>query len=82
MIEYLVGRGETEAAGTVAGIFSEHVDPKLKFMTSAASGVHAVCNHFAGDLRPDTMPTKVNMKTKNIIFFSVGGGGLYSHPGS
>jgi len=64
MIEYLVGRGETEAAGTVAGIFSEHVDPKLKFMTSAASGVHAVCNHFAGDLRPDTMPTKASLSPK------------------
>ena len=48
MIEYLVGRGETESAGTVAGIFSEHVDQKLKFLTSAAVGVNSVCNHFAG----------------------------------
>jgi len=64
MIEYLVGRGETEAAATVAGIFSEHVDPKLKFMTSAASGVQAACNHFAGDIKPDSMPAKVGVSDK------------------
>jgi len=34
MIEYLVGRGESESAATVAGIFSEHVDAKLKFLTN------------------------------------------------
>jgi len=47
MIEYLVGHGQTEAASTVAGIFSEHVDSKLKFMASTvSSSVNAVCNHF------------------------------------
>merc|ERR1719228_2062310 len=34
MVEYLVGQGKTEAASTVAGIFSEHLDPKLKFLTA------------------------------------------------
>jgi len=47
MIEYLVGHGQTEAASTVAGIFSEHVDSKLKFMASTVtSSVNSVCNHF------------------------------------
>jgi len=46
MVEWLVGQGRTEAAGTVAGIFSEHVDNKLKFLTAAASSVNSVCNHF------------------------------------
>ena len=52
MIEYLIGRGETEAAATVAGIFSEHVDAKLKFLTSATTVVGSVCNHFTGDILP------------------------------
>ena len=42
MVEWLVGQGRTEAAATVAGIFTEHVDPKLKFLTTQ----HAACNHF------------------------------------
>lgn len=46
MVEWLVGQGRTEAAGTVAGIFSEHVDSKLKFLTAATSSVNSVCNHF------------------------------------
>jgi len=46
MVEWLVGQGRTEAAGTVAGIFSEHVDNKLKFLTAATSSVNSVCNHF------------------------------------
>ena len=46
MVEWLVGKGRTEAAATVAGIFQEHLDPKLKFLTSAARSVGAVCNHF------------------------------------
>jgi len=32
----------------VAGIFSEHVDPKLKFLTQATAGVNAACSHFTG----------------------------------
>ena len=59
MIEYLIGRGETESAATVAGIFSEHVDSKLKFLTSATSGVRSVCNHFSGDVAPlEIVPEK------------------------
>jgi len=46
MVEWLVGQGKTEAASTVAGIFKEHVDPKLKFLTSAARSAGAACNHF------------------------------------
>jgi len=46
MVEWLVGQGRTEAAGTVAGIFSEHVDNKLKFLTTATTSVNSVCNHF------------------------------------
>jgi len=46
LVEWLVGQGRTEAAGTVAGIFSEHVDSKLKFLTAASSTVNSVCNHF------------------------------------
>ena len=46
MVEWLVGKGRTEAAATVAGIFQEHLDPKLKFLTAAARSVGAVCNHF------------------------------------
>jgi len=46
MVEWLVGKGRTEAAATVAGIFQEHLDPKLKFLTAAARSAGAVCNHF------------------------------------
>jgi pentatricopeptide repeat protein len=46
MVEWLVGCGRTEAAATVAGIFPEHVDPRLKFLTAAARSAGAVCNHF------------------------------------
>jgi len=46
MVEWLVGQGRTEAAATVAGIFQEHVDPRLQFLTSAARSAGAVCNHF------------------------------------
>ena len=64
MIEYLVGRGETESAGTVAGIFSEHVDQKLKFLTTAATAVNSVCNHFAGaEVEPEA--PKVPRPLKN-----------------
>ena len=66
MIEYLVGRGETEAASTVAGIFAEHVDPKLKFMTSASAGVQAASNHFSGDMRTNSMTQKVKVTNLSI----------------
>ena len=46
LVEWLVGEGKTEAAGTVAGIFSEHVDNKLKFLTAGTSSVNSVGNHF------------------------------------
>ena len=46
LIEWLIGQGKTEAAATVAGIFSEHVDSKLKFLTATSKNVNAVCNHF------------------------------------
>merc|ERR1719228_2477094 len=46
MVEWLVGQGRTEAASTVAGIFPEHLDPKLKFLTQAARSANAACNHF------------------------------------
>jgi len=46
MVEWLVGQGKTEAAGTVAGIFPEYVDNKLKFLTAASKSVNSVCNHF------------------------------------
>jgi len=46
LVEWLVGQGRTEAAGTVAGIFSEHVDNKLKFLTAASKTVNSICNHF------------------------------------
>jgi len=48
MVEYLVGQGKTEAASTVAGIFSEHLDPKLKFLTGSTrthGGAGASCSH-------------------------------------
>ena len=38
-------QGKTEAASTLAGIFSEHVDSKLKFFTQTSKNVGAVCNH-------------------------------------
>ena len=44
----MVGQGRTEAAGTVAGIFSEHLDNKLKFLTAATSTANSVGNHFHG----------------------------------
>ena len=71
MIEYLVGRGETEAASTVAGIFAEHVDPKLKFMTSASAGVQAASNHFSGDMRTNSMTQKVKVDTGLLTNLSV-----------
>jgi len=46
IIEWLVGQGKTEAAGTIAGIFPEHVDSKLKFLTSASNTISLGCNHF------------------------------------
>ena len=46
LIEWLIGQGKTEAASTLAGIFSEHVDNKLKFFTQTSKNVGAVCNHF------------------------------------
>ena len=51
LVEWLVGQGRTEAAGTVAGIFSEHVDSKLKFLTAASKTVNSVCNHFHEGLK-------------------------------
>lgn len=50
IIEFLVGQGKSDMAATVAGIFSEHVDSKLKFMASTTSQVTSVCNHFTGDI--------------------------------
>ena len=46
LVEWLVGQGRTEAAGTVAGIFSEHLDNKLKFLSAATSSVNSVHNNF------------------------------------
>ena len=46
LVEYLIGQGNTEAAATLAGIFSEHVDTKLKFLTTTSKNVNNVCNHF------------------------------------
>ena len=46
LVEWLIGQGRTEAASTVAGIFSEHVDKKLKFLTATSKTVNTVCNHF------------------------------------
>ncbi len=34
LIEFLVGQGKAEAAATVAAIFPEHVDPRLKFLSA------------------------------------------------
>jgi len=47
LVEWLVGEGNTEAAATVAGIFSEHVDTRLKFFTATTKGVNSMCNHFS-----------------------------------
>jgi len=65
MVEWLVGQGKTEAAATVAGIFSEHVDPKLKFLTAATKTVNAVCNHFHEEQR-ETEPQPVKSVKPNI----------------
>ena len=46
LVEWLIGQGKTEAASTVAGIFSEHLDKKLKFLTATSKTVNTVCNHF------------------------------------
>jgi len=46
LVEWLIGQGRTEAASTLAGIFSEHVDNKLKFLTTTSKNVNTVCNHF------------------------------------
>jgi len=46
LVEWLIGQGKTEAASTLAGIFSEHVDKKLKFLTATSKNVNNVCNHF------------------------------------
>ena len=45
LIQWLIGQGKTESASTLAGIFSEHVDSKLKFFTQTSKNVGAVCNH-------------------------------------
>lgn len=37
LIEFLVGQGKAEAAATVAAIFPEHVDARLKFLTATTS---------------------------------------------
>ncbi len=34
LIEFLVGQGKAESAATVAAIFPEHVDPRLKFLSA------------------------------------------------
>ena len=39
LIQWLIGQGKTEAASTLAGIFSEHVDSKLKFFTQTSKNV-------------------------------------------
>ena len=41
-----MGKGRTEAAGTLAGIFCEHVYNKLKFLSAASKTVNSFCNHF------------------------------------
>ena len=78
MVEWLIGQGKTEAAGTVAGIFSEHVDSKLKFLTSTIKTVNTVCNHFhepslssslpppaptAPSAQPESPPPSVNISS-------------------
>jgi hypothetical protein len=37
LIEFLVGQGKAEAAATVAAIFPEHVDARLKFLNAATA---------------------------------------------
>merc|ERR1719220_1590643 len=59
MVEWLIGQGKTEAAGTVAGIFSEHLDSKLKFLTSTAKTVNTVCNHFHEPPLTSSLPPPV-----------------------
>ncbi len=41
LIEWLIGQGKTEAASTLAGIFSEHVDTNLNFFTQSSKNVEA-----------------------------------------
>jgi hypothetical protein len=55
LIEFLVGQGKAEAAATVAAIFPEHVDARLKFLnassssSAAANGSDGVSSTQAGD---------------------------------
>ena len=44
LIEWLIGQGKTEAASTLADIFSEHVDTNLNF-TQSSKNVGPVSNH-------------------------------------
>jgi len=72
MIEWLVGQGKTEAASVVAGIFSEHVDHKLKFLTAASKSVNLECNHFSEETAISVVqPLKnENRKSSNINVLS------------
>ena len=50
LIEFLVGQGKAEGAAGVAGIFPEHVDSRLKFLTAASAGGDGVGSAQAVDL--------------------------------
>jgi len=63
LVEWLIGQGKTEAASTVAGIFSEHVDKKLKFLTATAKTVNTVCNHFH---EPSLSPSPARTETSPV----------------
>jgi hypothetical protein len=47
LIEFLVGQGKAEAAATVAAIFPEHVDPRLKFLS--ANNTNSIGDKAAAD---------------------------------
>merc|ERR550534_669211 len=64
LIEWLIGQGKTEAASTLAGIFSEHVDSKLKFFTQTSKNVGAVCNHFHENTTTNQTSTNAPVEPK------------------
>ena len=47
LIEFLVGQGKAESAATVAAIFPEHVDPRLKFLS--ANNTNSIGDKAAAD---------------------------------
>ena len=64
LTEWLIGQGKTEAASTLAGIFSEHVDSKLKFFTQTSKNVGAVCNHFHENTTTNQTSTNTPVEPK------------------